>query len=86
MSYYPPPVDRLLKVGEPADAWPDYPGLYGLGQEHVSDLIRMTQDRELHDAGDDDLLVWGAHACLARAGATPRGGSRRSVTRGIATR
>jgi len=58
---YPPPVDKLLTYGkpEPRDAqnWPDYLEL-GLGPEHVPDLLRMTADEELWEAGEDASENW----------------------------
>lgn len=89
-NHYPPPVDRLLTLGDPqhldtpverpplpaaverslADEkhvpmpflsarWPDY-RLYGLGPEHVPDLLRLMADEELlHDENDANAAVWG---------------------------
>ncbi len=58
---YSPPVDKLLTYGkpEPKDAqnWPDYLEL-GLGPEHVPDLVRMTADEELWEAGEDASENW----------------------------
>jgi hypothetical protein len=58
---YPSPVDKLLTYGkpEPKDAqnWPDYLEL-GLGPEHIPDLIRMTADNELWEAGQDTSENW----------------------------
>ena len=56
---YPPPVDRLLTLGEARDPneWPDYPAL-GLGPEHVRDLIRMVTDRRLYQADDESAETW----------------------------
>src|SRR5215208_3312114 len=43
---YSSPVSELLTFGDCRDfrGWPDYPGLVGLGPEHVSELIRMATD------------------------------------------
>ncbi len=56
---YPPPVDRLLTLGEAQDpnGWPDYLAL-GLGPEHVPDLIRMVTDRRLYLADEDSAETW----------------------------
>jgi hypothetical protein len=58
---YPEPVDKLLTYGrpEPSDAqnWPDYLEL-GLGPEHIPDLLRMTADEELWEAGEDASENW----------------------------
>ena len=46
---YPPPVDKLLALGDARDSkshWPNYL-VYGLGPEHIPDLIRMATDEEL---------------------------------------
>jgi len=58
---YPPPVDKLLTYGRPepsnAQYWPDYLEL-GLGAEHIPDLLRMTADEELWEAGEDASENW----------------------------
>ena len=58
---YPAPVDKLLTYGkpEPRDAqnWPDYLEL-GLGSEHIPDLLRMTADEGLWEAGEDSPENW----------------------------
>ncbi len=48
MASYPFPVNQLLKMDRPfgSDEWTDYSG-FGIGPEHVPDLIRMAQDEEL---------------------------------------
>ena len=63
MNEYPPPVDQLLRLGEPEDRieWRDYRAL-GLGPEHVPDLIRLATDVDLVmasdlEAGQDDPAV-----------------------------
>lgn len=58
-NHYPPPVDKLLALGDPRNmiGWPDYVAL-GLGLEHSPDLIRMALDEELHWADSDSLEVW----------------------------
>src|SRR5205814_135203 len=58
MADYSPPVDRLLKIGEcKLQDWPDYLA-FGLGPEHVPDLIRMVEDEELNEAPSESLRVW----------------------------
>jgi hypothetical protein len=56
---YSPPVDRLLTYGDcqPGREWPDYLQL-GLTSEHVSELIRMATDEDLHFADTESLEVW----------------------------
>jgi hypothetical protein len=59
-STYPPPVDRLLRLGaEPARrrTWPDYRTL-GLEDRHVPALIRMATDPALHAAEERDPAGW----------------------------
>lgn len=67
-TFYPPPLDRLLKLGaEPARrrTWPDYRTL-GLEERHVPALVRMATDPELHAAPERDPVVWApVHACRA---------------------
>lgn len=78
MNEYPPPVDQLLRLGEPADRieWRDYRAL-GLGPEHVPDLIRMATDVDLvlasdMEAGQDDpevdALGWAPEHALRALG------------------
>ncbi len=56
---YHPPVDKLLTLGDARTMrkWPDYQA-YGLGPEHIPDLIRMVTDEDLNTAGSDSLEVW----------------------------
>lgn len=57
---YPPPVDRLLTLGEGAantHPWPDYREM-GLTEEHVPELVRMATDEGLNDAPGDTPEVW----------------------------
>ncbi len=70
---YQQPVSKLLDLGEcqRTTRWRDYLAL-GLGPEHVSDLIRMALDDDLHSAGTDTDAVWApVHAwrALAQLGA-----------------
>ncbi len=60
MAEYKEPVDVLLKLGDARDSlgkWPDY-SAYGIGAEHIPDLIRMATDPELNWADSDSLEVW----------------------------
>ncbi len=55
---YQPPVDQLLRLGEPKyGAFMDY-GALGLTQEHVPELIRMVADHKLHNAPGESEWVW----------------------------
>lgn len=55
---YPPPLDRLLTLGEPdVDDWLDY-AAFGIGPELVPELIRMTTDDALYDAGQETPEGW----------------------------
>jgi HEAT repeat protein len=58
-SPYPPPVDRLLHLGDPGQdrTWPDYLAL-GLRPEHIADLIRLLQDETLNNADNESQEVW----------------------------
>jgi hypothetical protein len=60
---YKSPVDQLLTLGKATggrvpENWPDYPGLYGLTEEHIPELIRMATDKALNRAATDSLEVW----------------------------
>lgn len=59
MTSYPPPIDKLLTLGDASGMipWPDYLAL-GLGPEHIPDLVRMATDDELNNAGQESLEVW----------------------------
>jgi len=54
-----PPLAKLFKLGEPSrsEEWPDYLS-FGLGPEHVPDLIRLAVDKELNQAPRDSSEVW----------------------------
>ncbi|MEW5930828.1 MAG: PBS lyase [Gemmatimonadota bacterium] len=56
---YPPPVARLLELGEEAvtTEWMDYREL-GLGPEHVPDLVRMAAGAVLDDPEDESPVAW----------------------------
>jgi hypothetical protein len=59
---YTDPVRRLLAVegtfGKGPTAWPDYSSEFGLGPEHVDDLIRMACDEALSRADADSTELW----------------------------
>lgn len=57
MPDYPPPVDQLLRLGEPRSSWQKYPKL-GLGPEHIPELMRMAADPELNGAPAESREVW----------------------------
>src|SRR5687767_6087455 len=57
---YPPPLDRLLVMGERGlgqRAWHDYAGM-GVAARHVPELLRMASDPELNEAPFDDPRVY----------------------------
>ena len=56
---YPPPVARLLELGEDSvtSTWMDYREL-GLGPEHVPDLIRVATDERLNDLDSEEAQTW----------------------------
>ena len=59
---YDNPVAKLLTYGEldfrrGNESWPDYLEL-GLTEKHVPDLIHMTTDEDLNEAGRYSLAVW----------------------------
>lgn len=64
------PVSRLLEIGEPQahrggmglgdDAtWPDYAARFGIGIEHVDDLIHLACDAALNASSERSAEVWG---------------------------
>jgi hypothetical protein len=57
---YTPPVNRLLTLGDcrRQKTWPDYPTQFGLTAEHISELIRMSTDKELNWGDPDSREVW----------------------------
>ncbi len=60
MAEYRKPVDVLLTLGdlqESQNQWPDY-SEYGIGAEHIFDLIQLATDSELHGADSESLEVW----------------------------
>ena len=59
MSEYPPVVDKLLTLGDVRGShdWLDYREL-GLGEEHISDLVRMATETDLNRADGESQEVW----------------------------
>lgn len=60
MAEYRKPVDVLLTLGDLQESdhqWPDY-SEYGIGTEHIPDLIQLATDSELHWADSESLEVW----------------------------
>lgn len=58
---YAPPLDRLVTLGEPDfgyRAWLDYPARYGVGPEHVPQLIRMLRDPRWDEAAAGSPFVY----------------------------
>lgn len=57
---YSPPVDQLLTYGDCREIkeMPDYPGKFGLTEEHIPDLIRMATDPKIAWADSESLVVW----------------------------
>lgn len=56
---YSSPVSELLSFGDCRELreWPDYSG-FGLGREHVPELIDLATDEELGRADPESLEVW----------------------------
>ena len=59
---YSDPVRRLLSIGEswendPAK-WPDYAAKFGLGSEHIAELMRLACDTVLYGSDSDGTEVW----------------------------
>jgi HEAT repeat protein len=44
---YPEPIRRLIDLGIPENNWFDYPAKFGLTNEHIPDLIRLVEDKDL---------------------------------------
>ncbi len=64
---YPTPLDQLLTLGENClgDVKPHYAD-FGIGREHVTDLIRMALDQALYAGDPDHPHAWAPiHACWA---------------------
>lgn len=64
---YPTPLDQLLTLGETGlgESKLQYAD-FGIGREHVPDLIRMALDQALHMGDPDSTQVWAPiHACWA---------------------
>jgi hypothetical protein len=55
-------VRQLLLVGEASGCdpagWPDYAAAFGIGHEHVAELLRMAGDPALHRGDPDSSAVW----------------------------
>ncbi len=67
---YPPPLDRLLTLGDPLEVKDIEAKIaqLGFGQEHVPDLVRMTRDRALNTLESEADAVWAPiHALTALA-------------------
>lgn len=66
---YRPPVEPLLSLGEPSGRdLSVHCAALGLGHEHVSELIRMAVDPELHSGPQASRIVWApVHAWRALA-------------------
>lgn len=63
MSSYPPPVDRLLTIGEPEfschpETWLDYPAEYRLGSRDIPALHQMASDHHLWEASSEEPRAW----------------------------
>lgn len=68
MTDYPAPVNQFLITGDPWGHanWPDHVHQFGLGSEHIPDLIRMVSDRALYEADSENPVVWASlHAWRA---------------------
>src|SRR5688572_25668566 len=59
MGSYNPPVAGLLKLGEAqfGGAWADYTA-FGIGADHIPELIRLVQDQELVQMEDSAPEVY----------------------------
>ena len=55
---YAPPLDQLLRIGEPDPAATAEIARLGISQEHVPDLVRMARDRALNTADGASDEVW----------------------------
>ena len=59
---YSDPVGLLLKIGGPRNydpaEWPDYRTTFGLGPEHIPELIRLACDVALNQGDPDSSAVW----------------------------
>ena len=68
MAKYRKPVEVLLTLGDPrklSDQWLDY-SEYGIGSEHIPDLVQLATDSELHWANSESVEVWSSlHAWRA---------------------
>ncbi|MGN7612461.1 SEC-C metal-binding domain-containing protein [Magnetococcales bacterium HHB-1] len=66
-SIYPAPVSSLLTYGDcrkidfnkaHPKGWPDYINELGINEDHIPDLIRMINDKDLHNRYSYDIAVW----------------------------
>ena len=66
MAAYEPPVSRLVQLGRPdvREDWDDY-STFGIGPEHVPELIRLAQDEELARADSEPEVYAPIHAWRA---------------------
>lgn len=74
MMDYAPPLDKFLRLGAPQRDILEPPSYarFGVGPEHVSELIRMATDVELNTAMSDSIEVWAPiHAWRALAEIQP---------------
>jgi hypothetical protein len=65
---YPPPLDQLLALGQPASPWAAWRDYFELGvtEEHVADLLRMFSDPALNGDDADEAAFWApVHAARA---------------------
>jgi hypothetical protein len=68
-EHYSAPLDHLLTLGKAwgSAPWPDYLA-FGLGTQHIPDLIRMATDTDLNEADSESSQVWApVHAWRALA-------------------
>lgn len=67
---YPPPVDKLLKLGSPHNykTFNAAVAPIELTEAHIPDLIRLARDRDLNTRSEDTPEIWAPiHAVLALA-------------------
>jgi len=70
LDVYQDPVGQLLHLGrspdERGEEWHDYQARFGLGPQHVPELIRLACDPSVHDSDPDGVACWGpVHAWRA---------------------
>lgn len=67
---YPPPIDKLLKLGSPHDydSFDAAVAQIELTEAHIPDLIRLARDRDLNTRAEETPETWAPiHALLALA-------------------